>query len=367
MLPRKTSPTNPPFYPGARILWRSKSHWRVDDVHPGLSPEPPRPVRDDPASPFAVGLAVRPERACAGESRGERGLVERRGPITCSPSCRRPIASTSPGWRSSWASIAWPWRPRTRSPGSSATASAGPLPPFGRAIWAEDGRGREPRRAARDRHRGERPARGPAPALSRLRGGRGPLARPVRDRHRPETPQALPPARAESPLGSCRSERSGAFRAARAGRKSNPRVNGPRPIGRGGAFEVHLGGESPPQGVLGDGPEEQELAEIVRAPGLRADAGEPEAAEGLPIDEGPGDRPVDVQVADPELAAGPVDVGGAPRVDAARQGILGAVGDARGPRRGRPRGGRRGSGPKTSSCAILASGGTSATILGPTK
>ena len=45
---------------------------------------------------------------------------------------------------------------------------------------------------------------------------------------------------------------------------------------------------------------------------------------------GAGDSPVDVKVADPELAFDAVDVDGTARVDAAREGILGAVGDFQG-------------------------------------
>ena len=75
---------------------------------------------------------------------------------------------------------------------------------------------------------------------------------------------------------------------------------------------------------------QQELEQVVGAAGLGADARELEAAERLAVDQGPGDRPVDVEVADAELALDPLDVRRAARVEAAGQGVLRAVGDSQG-------------------------------------
>ena len=103
--------------------------------------------------------------------------------------------------------------------------------------------------------------------------------------------------------------------------------------------------EAAPEGVLGDGPGEEELVEVVGAAGLGpADPRELEAAEGLAVNQGPGDRAVDVDVADAERPLDPLDVRRAPRVEAAGQGVGGRVGDRPGRRRGRGPGSRRGSG-----------------------
>jgi hypothetical protein len=71
-------------------------------------------------------------------------------------------------------------------------------------------------------------------------------------------------------------------------------------------------GEPPAQGVLADHARHHELGQVIFPAGLRAQAGQPVPPEGLPADEGPGDRPVDVQVAHVERLARPADVDRAP-------------------------------------------------------
>ena len=133
--------------------------------------------------------------------------------------------------------------------------------------------------------------------------------------------------------------------AAKIGRQCGPyESNARRAVSTGPVARLVLGGEAAPHGVLGDGPGQEELAEVVGAAGLGADPRELEPAERLAVDQGAGDRPVDVEVADPELALDPLDVRRAPRVEAAGQGVVGAVGDRAGRRRGRWPGGRPGPG-----------------------
>ena len=88
-----------------------------------------------------------------------------------------------------------------------------------------------------------------------------------------------------------------------------------------------LGCKPPPHRILGHGAGQQELLQVIRAAGLGADARELEPAERLAIDEGAGDRAVDVEVADPELAFDPLDIRRAARIEAAGQGVDGPVGD----------------------------------------
>src|SRR5262249_18948607 len=61
-------------------------------------------------------------------------------------------------------------------------------------------------------------------------------------------------------------------------------------------------------------------------------AGQLEAAEGLAIDECPGNLAIDVEIAYAELALDPCDVGWAPRIEAAGQGVGRAIGDFQGVR-----------------------------------
>ncbi len=76
-----------------------------------------------------------------------------------------------------------------------------------------------------------------------------------------------------------------------------------------------------------------EVEQVLAAAGLGADAREPEAAEGLAADQGAGDAAVEVEVADAELASGPLQVRGLAAEDAAGQLVFGGVGDRRAPRR----------------------------------
>ena len=103
--------------------------------------------------------------------------------------------------------------------------------------------------------------------------------------------------------------------------------------------------------------------QVVGAAGLGADPRELEAAERLAVDEGAGDRPVDVEVADAELALDPLDVRGAPRVEAAGQGVVRCRWRSRGPRRGRGRGGRPGPGRRSPPGRSARRGATPATIV----
>src|SRR5262249_15188534 len=73
-----------------------------------------------------------------------------------------------------------------------------------------------------------------------------------------------------------------------------------------------------------------ELEEVVGAARLRANARHSKAAEGLAGDEGAGDAAVDVEVADAELALGPLEVRGLAREDAARELVRAVVGDGQG-------------------------------------
>ena len=78
--------------------------------------------------------------------------------------------------------------------------------------------------------------------------------------------------------------------------------------------------------MFGDGAGEDELEEVVAGAGFAADAGHFEAAEGLAIDEGAGDGAVKIEVADEKFAAGAIEGRGAAAVDAAGEGVVGAVG-----------------------------------------
>src|SRR5437870_1431949 len=60
-----------------------------------------------------------------------------------------------------------------------------------------------------------------------------------------------------------------------------------------------------------------EVEEVFLAARLGPAAGHPKAAEGLAADEGAGDAPVDVEVADAEVALGLLDMGGFAGEDAA--------------------------------------------------
>ncbi len=82
-----------------------------------------------------------------------------------------------------------------------------------------------------------------------------------------------------------------------------------------------LGGESSPDGVLGDHPGLHELQQVVRAAGLRAHPAHAGAAERLAPHHGAGDRPVDVEVAHPELPGRPHDVGRVAGVEAAGEAV----------------------------------------------
>ena len=69
------------------------------------------------------------------------------------------------------------------------------------------------------------------------------------------------------------------------------------------------------------------MFEVVGAARFAADAAQFEAAEGLAADEGSGDRPVEIEVADDELLADSLQIRGAAAVAAAGQGVVGAVGN----------------------------------------
>src|ERR1700682_1410695 len=64
---------------------------------------------------------------------------------------------------------------------------------------------------------------------------------------------------------------------------------------------LRIWGEASAHRVLGDGPGQQEFPQVVGPTRFGTDARELEAAERLAIDQGTGDRPVDIEVADPEL------------------------------------------------------------------
>ena len=68
------------------------------------------------------------------------------------------------------------------------------------------------------------------------------------------------------------------------------------------------------------------MGQVFGAAGLGADTRQLESAKGLAVDQGAGDSAVDVEIAHPELAAGPPDGGGAAGVEAAGQREPGAVG-----------------------------------------
>ena len=92
-----------------------------------------------------------------------------------------------------------------------------------------------------------------------------------------------------------------------------------------------------PQGIFGDRAGDKELLEVIGPAGFWASAGKFEAAEWLAIDQGAGDTPVDIEIADAEFTPGALDVRGAARVDAAGQGVIGGVGQGAGRRPGRSR------------------------------
>src|SRR5687768_6496594 len=60
------------------------------------------------------------------------------------------------------------------------------------------------------------------------------------------------------------------------------------------SFFIDSRREAAPHGVLCNSPGQQELQQIIGAAGLRTQAGELEAAEGLPADQGPGDLTIDI-------------------------------------------------------------------------
>src|ERR1044072_6607046 len=71
--------------------------------------------------------------------------------------------------------------------------------------------------------------------------------------------------------------------------------------------------------VLRHAPRAHELREVVFAAGRGARPGELEGTERLAVDQGAGDLAVDVEVADPELAAASLDVAGRAGEHAARE------------------------------------------------
>src|SRR5262245_55365197 len=72
-----------------------------------------------------------------------------------------------------------------------------------------------------------------------------------------------------------------------------------------------FGCESAAHLVFGDGARKEELQQVVRAAGLRADAAELEPAERLPVHQRAGAFAVDVQVADAESALHLFEIAGA--------------------------------------------------------
>ena len=129
---------------------------------------------------------------------------------------------------------------------------------------------------------------------------------------------------------------------------------------------LHVGdrGEAAPHGVLGDSPRQHELQQVIRAARLGADARQLEAAERLPVDQGAGDLAVDVQVADAELALDPRDVAPGCASTGRRSGRRRCRWRSPG-RASRSRALRTAStGPKISSWAMTAVGGTSAKMCG---
>src|SRR5687767_10762834 len=85
-----------------------------------------------------------------------------------------------------------------------------------------------------------------------------------------------------------------------------------------------------PQRVLGDGPGNHELRQIIRPAGLGTGARQLEPAKRLTIDQGAGDLAIDVEIPDSVLAPNALDVRRAARKQAAGQGIARRVGDAKG-------------------------------------
>src|SRR5579859_7461577 len=65
--------------------------------------------------------------------------------------------------------------------------------------------------------------------------------------------------------------------------------------------------EPPAHDVLRDRAREKKVLEVALSPGLGPAARHPEAAEGVALDDGPGDAPVQVEVADPVFPAGPLE------------------------------------------------------------
>ena len=107
--------------------------------------------------------------------------------------------------------------------------------------------------------------------------------------------------------------------------------------------------------------------QVVGPAGLGADAGELEPAERLAIDQGTRDPAIDVQVADPELAARPARYSPGFANKARRSSAYGVpLAIRKASSRSRAFSTAR-TGPKTSSWASRAVGRTPATIMGPTK
>src|SRR5688500_960065 len=82
--------------------------------------------------------------------------------------------------------------------------------------------------------------------------------------------------------------------------RTNVHSNDTRAARRTAARSLIRRREALADGVLGDDAGLDELEEVVRAPGLRADARQAEPAERLASDRGTGDRAVDVEVAGTE-------------------------------------------------------------------
>ena len=124
--------------------------------------------------------------------------------------------------------------------------------------------------------------------------------------------------------------------------------------------------KSPPHGVLRDRPRHHELQQVIRPARLGADARQLEAAERLAVHQRPRDLAVDVEIADAELAFAPARCSPGCASRGRRSARTACRWRSPGPRPDRGPSCTASTGPKISSWASAAVGGTSAKMCGAT-
>src|SRR4029078_3788985 len=87
-------------------------------------------------------------------------------------------------------------------------------------------------------------------------------------------------------------------------------------------------GETPAESLLADHSSDDELHQVVLASRLRPNPSDPVPAQGLTIDERPGNGPVQIQLSHVEPLARHLEMSRTARIDTTGQCILGRIGEA---------------------------------------